>query len=134
MQVSEGKDDCREIEAGDVGGKPLSASEVREEFASGNVREQHVDVEAVLESGIEIDDERMPHARHDVAFGIYVFHLPESDDLRLAEDLESETVGRSRLVGGATESNEEHTAKRAGTWMRIGTVRSRTGHGTCRRG
>jgi hypothetical protein len=128
MQVFEGKDDCREIEPRDVRCKPLSASEVCEEFSSGNVGQQHVDVEAVLEGGIEIDDERMSNTRHDVAFRVDVFHLSKSDDLRLAKDLESETIDRSRLVGGTAESNEQHTPKRAGTWMAIGVVRTQTRH------
>jgi hypothetical protein len=88
---------------------------MREEFSSGNVGQKHVNVEAVLECGIEIDDKRVPHAGHDVAFRVDMLHLPESDDLRLAKNLESETVDGPRLVGGTTESNEQHTPERAGT-------------------
>ena len=126
MQVLEGKDDCREIEPCDVWRKPLSASKVCEEFTSRDVGQQHVNVEAVLEGGVEIDDERVSDTGHDVAFSIDVFHLSKSDDLRLAKDLESETIDRSRLVGGATESNEQHTPKRASTWTAIGVVKLKT--------
>ena len=134
MQVFEGKDDCREVEASDVWGEPLSASQVCEEFTSGNVGQQHVDVEAVLEGGVEVDNERMSNTRHDVAFRIDVFDLSKSDNFRLAKDLESETIERSRLVRGTAESNEQHTPKRASTWMAIGVVRHGTRHGSCRRG
>ena len=115
MQVFEGEDDGGEVEAGDVWGEPLGASEVCEEFPSGNVGQEHVDVEAVLKGGIEIDDERVPDAGHDVAFRVDMLHLSEPDDLRLAKNLESETVDGPRLVGGTTESNEQHTPKRSGT-------------------
>lgn len=106
MQISEGENNRGEVEAGDIRREPLSASEVCEEFSSRNVGQEHVDVEAVLECGIEIDDERVPHAGHDVAFRVDMLHLPKSDDLRLAKNLESETVGGPRLVGGTTESYE----------------------------
>ena len=81
MQVFEGNDDCREVEPRDVGRKPLSASKVCEKLPSGDVGQQHVDVEAVLKGGIKIDDEGVSHARHDVAFRVDVFHLPQPDDL-----------------------------------------------------
>ena len=81
MQVLESEYDSREIEPCDVRCKPLSASEVCEELSSGDVGQQHVDVEPILEGGIEIDDERMPNTRHDVTFRINVFHLSKSDDL-----------------------------------------------------
>ena len=102
MQVSEGEHDRSEIEAGDVRREPLGASEMCEEFSSRNVGQEHVDVEAVLECGVEIYDERVPHAGHDVAFRVDMLYLSESDDLRLAKDLESKTVGGPRLVGGTT--------------------------------
>ena len=135
MQISECEDNGGEIEASDVRCKPLSAPEVSEEFASGNVGQEHVNVEAVLEGGIEIDDEGVPHAGHDVAFRVNVLHLSESDDLRLAKDLESETVDGPRLMGGGTESNEQYTPKRAGTcgWW-IGAVRTKTRERSRRKG
>lgn len=116
MQVFEGEHDRREIEPGDVRCEPLSASEVCEEFSAGDVRQEHVDVEAVLEGGIEIDDKRVPHAGHDVPFRVNMLHLSESDDLRFAKNLKGETVDGSRLVGGTAESNEQHTPKSAGTY------------------
>ena len=121
MQVSEGEHNGGEVEACDVRCEPLSASEMGEELSSGNVGEKHVDVEAVLECGIEIDDEGVPHAGHDAAFRVYMLHLPKSDDLRLAKNLESETVDGPRLVGGAAESDEQHTPESAGTcWWESG--------------
>jgi hypothetical protein len=106
MQISEGKHDRREVEASDVGREPLGAPEVSEELPSWDVGQEHVDIEAVLEGGIEIDNERMPHARHDVTLRINVLNLSESDDLRLAKDLEGEAICRPRLVGGTAKSNE----------------------------
>ena len=126
MQVFEGEHDCREVEPGDIWREPLGAPKVCEEFSSGDVGQQHVDVEAVLKGGVEIDDERMPHTRHDVTFCVDMFHLSQSDNLRLAEDLESETVDRSRLEGGTTESDKQHTPEGASTWVAIGTVRTKT--------
>lgn len=126
MQIFEGEHDCREVESSDVWREPLSASQVCEELSPRNVGQQHVDVEAILKGGIEIDDERMSYAGHNVALRVDMFHLSQSDDLRLAEDLESETIDGSRLVGRATESNEQHTPERASTWVAIGAVRTKT--------
>ena len=115
MQISEGKHDRREVEACDVGREPLSAPEVSEELPSRDVGQEHVNIEAVLEGGVEIDNERMPHAGHDITLRINVLDLSESDDLRLAKDLEGEAIRGSRLVGGTAKSNEQHTTKCSGT-------------------
>ena len=116
MQISKGEDNGGQIEACDVQGKSLSMSEVVEEFTSGNIGQEHVDVEAVLEGRVQIDNERVPYMGQDGVFHINMLHLSKSDDLRLVTNLESKTVDRPCLEGRSAESNEQHMPKCASTW------------------
>ena len=75
MQIFQRKDDRREIEASDVCREPLSAAKVRKELSTGDVRHQHVNIQAVLESCVEVDDEGVMDAGKDVSFGVHMFNL-----------------------------------------------------------
>ena len=77
----------------------------------GYVLQEHVDLGAVLEGEMEINGKRVPHAEHGAPFRINTLRSPESDDLRFTRSLKGETAGRSRLVGGTAESNEQRTPK-----------------------
>ena len=62
VKIAEGEDDDGEIEARDVGCEATNAKEMGKELAAGDVRQQHVDVQAVLERRVKVDDEGMPDA------------------------------------------------------------------------
>jgi hypothetical protein len=112
VEVAEGEDDDREIEAGDVWSEAADTAEVGEELATGDIGKEHVDIQVVLEGGIEVDDERVVDAAKDVALCLDMFDLAQTDDLRLAEDLECEacvTVG----CAGRPVMDEEDASKGA---------------------
>ena len=75
VQVLERKDDRRKIEARNIGCEPTSSPQVCEKLATGNVGQEHVDVQGVLEGCVEINDKGVSYAREDVALSSDVLHL-----------------------------------------------------------
>lgn len=75
MEVFNGKNDRREIEPGDVGGESPGPSKVREEFATWNVRQEHIDIDLVLVGGMQFDDKWMSYTLKDNSLRVDVFHL-----------------------------------------------------------
>lgn len=97
MEVSESEDDGSEVESGYVGRESLRSSEMGEQLSSRDEGEQHVDVQAVLERRVQIDNKRMSDAGHDIPFGIHMLDLSEANNIRLAQHFERKTVERSRF-------------------------------------
>jgi hypothetical protein len=95
VQVFEGKNDVGQIEPRDIRGESLGPAKVGEEFTTGNIGHEHVDVQAVLKSRTEIYDERMPDARQDITLGVDMLDLAETNDLHLPKDLHGKDVLRS---------------------------------------
>jgi hypothetical protein len=100
VKVFEGKNDGCEVETGDIGAEASSATEVGEKLTPRNIRKQHINVQAVLESRVKIDDERMSHTGKDASLCFDVFDLTEANHLGLLEHLHCEKPGRIGWRGG----------------------------------
>lgn len=62
VEVLERENDSSEVETSNVRGEAFGPTEVCEKLSPGNIRHQHVDVEAISEGRVEVDDERMAYA------------------------------------------------------------------------
>lgn len=119
MQVFQSQNDGGEIEASNIRCKTLSPSKVGEEFAPWDVGHEHVDVQAVLEGGEEVDDEGVVYPGEDVTLGVDMLNLPELNDQALAQDLHGKMALCAVLVATGTMADKHHLSERAGAYIHI---------------
>ena len=65
---------------------------MREEFSAGDVGHQHVDIQAILKGGVEVDNEGMTDAREDISLRVDMLNLTQAHDLGFAEHLQGEAI------------------------------------------